>query len=297
MTWSEFTFSEHIFFLAFLGQIFWISIYYPEKLLTRVNYVLDRYPPSEYPRLYPKSVAYYRIAMWLFKWTTRSIAALGLLIFIALLFVVDHSTFADDGYISEFWPMVYAAIQFLPILVLELAEAGQFKLMRHNHSASVRKADLRRRRLFDFLSPKKLTLVVFLFLTAIFFDLHVHDYVIDLGHDSMQRALVLTATNLFFVLVGILILFGKKKDPFQAPQDRARQINAELGPLCWTSMALSLFFIIAAADDVYAMDQYDALIMSLYFQVLIVFSIGTMLRNYKVEDINFEVYRATPDTP
>ena len=134
-------------------------------------------------------------------------------------------------------------------------------------------------------------LAVFLFLAAILFDLHVHGYVVDLGHDTMQRALVLTATNLLFVLVGAWLLFGKKQDPYQAPQDRAKRITVGLVPLCWTSMAMSLFFMMQAADDVYSLDALDALLMSLYFQVLVFFSIGYVLRRYPVQDIDFEVYK------
>jgi len=47
--------------IAFLGQIFLISYYYPEKILARMDYVRATYPPSQYPRLYPKPIEYYTV--------------------------------------------------------------------------------------------------------------------------------------------------------------------------------------------------------------------------------------------
>ena len=51
---------EHIFFhLVFLSQILLISFYYPRKILNRMRYVFETYPPSTYPKLYPKPIEYY----------------------------------------------------------------------------------------------------------------------------------------------------------------------------------------------------------------------------------------------
>ena len=56
---------------------------------------------SEYPRLYPKPIENYKIGHWAFKMVNRGIAVLGLIILYLIVNVVDHSTFADDCFISE----------------------------------------------------------------------------------------------------------------------------------------------------------------------------------------------------
>lgn len=118
------TWTDSLFYIAFLGQIYLISYYYPEKILGRMKYVLDTYPPASYPKLYSKPVEYYQIGQWKFKMVNRFIVLLGFAIILATLFVVDHNSFADDGFVSQAWPAVYGMIQFLPLMALEFSEFG-----------------------------------------------------------------------------------------------------------------------------------------------------------------------------
>ena len=46
MAWSN-----NLFYIVFLGQILLISYYFPRKLLERMQYVLETYPPAAYPKL------------------------------------------------------------------------------------------------------------------------------------------------------------------------------------------------------------------------------------------------------
>lgn len=69
-----------VFYVVFLGQIFWISYYFPKQIMARMEFVAKTYPPSQYPRLYPKPTEYYTIGRWAFKLASRIIVGLGLLI-------------------------------------------------------------------------------------------------------------------------------------------------------------------------------------------------------------------------
>ena len=285
------TLIDSLFYIAFLGQIFLISYYFPHKIHRRMQYVLETYPPSRYPRLYPKPIEYYRIGQWAFKIVNRVIIIIGFVIMFIMLFVVDHSSFADDGFISEFWPAAYGAIQFLPLVFLEFSECNQFKLMRKAHVSTTRKANLNRRHLFGFVSPRLFAAAVSLFFAALFFDLYVLEFEIRWDRDAFQRALVLTATNLLLIAVGAWTLRGRKSNPHQATEDRTRQISAALHSVLYVSMVMSVFFMTQTADDVYDLDFLDATLMSLYFQVIVVMSLGHVLRSLSLEDVNFDVYR------
>lgn len=280
-----------IFGIVFLGQIFLSSYYFPRKLLARMETVRDSYPRDQYPRLYPKSADYYTIGLWLFKLATRIIFALGFVIIFAVLFWVDHSSFADDGFISEAFPAAYGMIQFLPLMALEFSEFSQFKLMRKAHVATTRTADLRRRGLFDLVSPRLLGLTAALFFGAILVDLYAHQFTIAWGHDTVERSIVFTVTNLLLAAVGTWLLYGRKLNPYQASGDRARHIKANLQSFLYLSMALSVFWMTQAIDDRFDLDFLDATIMSLYFQLVVFLSIGHVLRNLRLEDMNFEVYK------
>lgn len=280
-----------LFFIAFLGQIYLISYHYPERLLARMQKVLTEYPPSEYPRLYPKPIEHYRLAHWVFKTLSRLVLALGFVFVVCIAFLVDHSTFADDGFISEAFPLAYGMIQFVPLFLLEMSEFRHFKLMREANTATRRRADLRPRRLFDFVSPRLVASAVMVLFASSVFDLWVHGFDVSWGHSTVQRILWMCVLNLGFLLVGIWHLQGKKLDPHQAIEDRARRIGVSLKSLLFVSMVVSVFFGLSAADDVYSMDFLDATLMSLYLQVVVFLSIGYLLREFRLDDVEFGVYR------
>ena len=126
---------------------------------------------------------------------------------------------------------------------------------------------------------------------SIYFDLYVHDFVFQWGHDTIQRAMVLTGTNIFLASLAAWHLYGRKLDPHQALDDRAKQITAIVKSMLFVSMAMSVYFMTAAADDIYDLDFLDASLLSLYFQIIAFLSVGHMLRSLKLDDINFDVYK------
>ena len=280
-----------LFYIVFLSQIFLLSFYLPGKILSRMRSVLDTYPPEQYPKLYPKPVEFYQKGRWKFELANRIALILGFVILFLIVFVVDHANFADNGYISKVWPAAYGMIQFLPLMYLELSEFSQFKLMRNANSATLRKAELQRRRLVGFVSPMVVGMAIVLIFASILFDLYVHDFVIQWGHDTVQRAIVLLITNLFLAAVGAWHLYGRKLDPHQALGDRAKQISVNLKSILLVSMAMSVFFMTTAAGDLIDMNFLDASLLSLFFQIIAVLSIGLMLRSLRLEDIDFEVYK------
>ena len=286
MAWSN-----NLFYIAFLSQIFLMSYYLPNKLLARMQHVLATYPPEMYPKLYPRPVEHYEMAHRLFKYASRFILMLGLLILFAVMFWVDHSTFADDGFISELWPGAYGVIQFLPLIAVEFSEFSHFKQMREANSASKRVADLRRRRLTDLVPPGLLGMAVLFFAGAILFDLYVHDFAVTWGHDTVQRALVMAATNGLLAVVGAFTLYGRKMDPHQSSDDRLQRISVGLKSFLYVSMALSVFIAVTAADDVYRMDPIDATLLSVYFQVVALLSLGYVLSSINPDELDFDVYK------
>lgn len=288
------TSSSIIFYIAFLGQIYLLSWYFPGKILERMRTVQETYPPAEYPRLYPSSDNQYAVGYRRFKLASRIIFALGFVILFMIMFVVDHSTFADDGFISEIFPGVYGMIQFLPLMALEISEYKQFEQMRKANVTTTRKADMRRRGLFNFVSPALFGITVALFASAVLLDLYANQFIVSLNRDVGERILILTLTNLLLAGIGVWLMYGKKLNPHQTADDRAKHIKTSLHSFLYVSMALSVYWMTQAADDMYNLDFLDAAIMSVYFQAIAALSIGTLLRNTKLEDIDFEVYRDSP---
>jgi len=286
MTWSN-----NLFYVVFLGQILLISYYFPRKLLERMQYVLETYPPTAYPKLYPQPIEHYKIGHWVYKMVNRVILGLGFVILFSVMFLIDHSTFADDGYISEIFPAIYGLIQFLPGIALEFSEFNHLKQMRLANASTIRKAELRRRSVVDFVSPALLVIAFGLYVGSIVFDLYVHNFDVSWGHDTVQRGITITVTNLLLAGVGAWTLYGRNKDPHQTAEDRVRKIAPNLRALLYVSMAMSVYFMFVAADDLYDLGFLEAVLMSIYFQVIVFVSLGHVLRSINFEDINFDVYK------
>jgi len=283
--------TDILFYIAFLGQIFLTSYYFPNKILNRMDFVLKSYPPEQYPLLYPRSEAYYKFGRAGFRIATRLIFGLGFVILFAVMFLVDHANFADDGFISEFWPALYGIIQFLPLMALEVTEFKQLKLMRQQNSVSKRKADLRRRGLFDMVSPLIFFAAIACIVGSIVIDYYVHEFPQGFGSDTSERALVLTMTNLLLAGLGAFLLYGKKLNPHQSSDDRNLIISSNLRSLCYCSIALSIFFVTQAVSDVIDMAFLDATLMSIYFILVVYISLGENLKRLPIEDMDFEVYK------
>lgn len=275
------------FYFIFLGQILLISFYFPRKILSRIRYVVETYPPSEYPKLYPKSIEYYEKAQRNYKTVNQFIFVAGFI----LMFAFGLWGYPTEGKIARLIPVVFGLIQVLPLIGMEISEFNQFKLMRKADLRTTRMAELRPRRLFDFVSPAIFSMAIVMYIAFILLDLYWHQFNIDWGHDTVQRAMVITAGNLFFALIIIWNLYGKTLNPHQAYKDRTKQIGLAVKSLVFLSIAMSVFFMTTAAGDAFDLDSFEPSIASLYFQLIVWISLGTMLRTLRVDDINFEVYK------
>ena len=291
MTWSN-----NLFYIAFLSQILLLSYYFPNRLLERMQQVLTLYPPETYPKLYPKPIEYYKMGQLTFKYVNRFVLLLGLAVLFAIMFWVDHSTFADDGFISEAWPAAFGMIQYLPLLAVEISEFSNFKQMREANAASRRTADLKRRSLGDVVSPALIATALLLLAGAIIVDLFAHEFALNWENGSLGRAITLIVSNGVIASIGWWNLYGRKLDPHQSSEDRYQRVSVTIKSLLYVSMAMSVFIAVTAIDDLYKLDYLDAVLMSVYFQAIALMSLGIPLNDLKLEEIDFDVYKNDPAT-
>jgi hypothetical protein len=284
---SELMLANIVFCGVFLSQILLVSYYFPKRLLSRMRHVITTYPPAQYPKLYPQPIECYQKMHTGYAKSNQLIMLLGLLV----LGVVEFFNFAQPGQIGEGIPLIYGALQFLPLLRLELSEMGQFKLMREANNTSTRQADLSPRRLLDYISPGMLLTALVLLLISVFLDFYWHDFVFSLSHDSVQRSITLIVTHLFMAGLVAKNLYGKKLNPHQSSKDRHKNNTLTVKSMVYCSIAMSLLFTSMSASNVFDISAFKAILMSLYFQGIVVISVGTMLRSAAIEDMDLEVYK------
>lgn len=273
------TWPEIIFTLVFLGQVFLISWIIPNRVLKRIQYVLDHYPADEYPKLYPWPAAYYRRGLSIFRIASRLILLLGLgLLYLALA--------RDPGGVPKVLPGFYFIIQFLPLMAIELLEFTSLKLMRERSVSSKRRAELRRRNLFSYVSPWLVILAAAAYLLAVGAEAFMPGQVFE-----WDKVIVLTIGMGLLMAVATFNLYGKKRNPYQGHAERARRVSTVLHTMFYMSIALSGFMIFQSIEDAFALNSIDAIAVSVYMQLLALLSIGTVLRSNDVCDMDFSVYR------
>lgn len=282
-----------LFYGIFLSQIFLISVYFPMKIRSRALYVYKNFPPSEYPKLYPKPFDYStekggKTGLTTYLIINLFIATIGLAILgWGLVSGYDPDPLGGD----EIFVLMYFVLQMTPIFYLEIKGLQLHKRMREANIGKPRKADLNPRRLFGFISPGLVFLAVLLYAGW------MANFIYNVGFDAPWRWEVyvslggVTAMNLMFAAIIAKFMLGKKANPHQAHKDRMNQIETIVKALVLTSIAASIFLIMTDLADTYAWELYDPIMMSVYVQVILSLSIGYEFKKIKVETIDFEVYK------
>jgi len=273
--------------MVFLGQILLISYYFPKKITQRVNTLLEKFPPSDYPKLYPQPVARVTKGQSIFKVLNLIILIIGL----ALLFIYGllSGGYDDNQKHAEGLPLFYGMLQFLPFILMEISGFKQFKLMKKNDLRKSRSAELQPRRLFEFISPLSLIIAIVVYVSYIFFELYIHQF--TWNFEVVTKLISITLCNILFIGLTLRNLYGKKLDPFQANKDRLRQIRFATQSMIKISIIASLFLMITTLVDVLNVEHIEIIFNSLYFQVIAFFGVGATLQAMNWDEIDFDVYR------
>jgi len=275
---------EHILFsVVFLSQILLISFYYPRNIHSRMGYVFDTYPPSAYPRLYPKPIEHYERGRRNYRNMNLFILVAGLLI-LAAMFAITH-----DGDVNNAIAMGYFFVQMFPVILLDLTSLKEFKLMRNANSRSTRKAELHPRRFFDFISPAFFGVAVISYIAFVLLIVYVNQFGFP-WFGGYWNIVGVTIMNIFFAGIILWHMYGKKLNPHQAYEDRIRQIKTIVKIMTFTSIAATVFIALSIALSAFEVRHLLPIFLSMYFQLLAV--IG--FQAYRLDNTNFEVYKEDP---
>ena len=281
-----------LIFAAVLSQIWLLSYFYPKQVTRRIDYVLEHCPKETYPKLYPVSVDTIKLIKNSYLALNYLCIAVGLWLIYYFAILPEHPT--ENLNLLDDLPLLYGILQYLPVLLLEVVCYKQLKLMRELNKKRSRKAELQPRQVFNYIRPGYLVSAVIVYLGYIVFELYINDF--SLLSDASIKIATVTGVNLLFISLAARNIYGKKQDPFQSAEDRHKQIKFTVHSFAYISIFMTLFLMahswVNANDHQYA----EILINSLYFQVIALFSLGVLLSRFKIEEIDFDVYKADANT-
>lgn len=280
--------THYLVYGVFLSQLLLISYYYPKQIGQRIKQLLQNYPASQYPKLYPNSEAKFGAGNTVFQWLNVTMLLLGAVILALLVYLLEQNI--KTAAQLSFLPLIFGLLQAIPYGYLELSNNKQLKVMREANTQTKRQAELAPRNLFSFISPTKVACAAVLFVVCVLSLLYFAQF--TLSFDLMVLLGAMLLSNGLFVAITIKLLYGKKLDPYQSASDRARVIRANLQSFVYTSILISVFFILNKSVDAFNWHQAEIIFNSLFWLLVMTFSTGSLLSGSRLSDINFDVYRA-----
>lgn len=272
-----------LFHVLLLSQILVISFYYPNRLLGRLKHVFETYPPETHPKLYPKPIESYRTSRRNYLIANRIIILAGMLLLVGLI-VTPRSGTWDKAILTWFF-----MLQFVPLLLLDLGALREFKLMRNAITGANRKAELRPRHLFDFVSPTFVGAAVVTYIAFVGLIVFIKQFEFP-WFGGYLNVLGVTILNLCFAGIAFWMMYGKKLNPHQAHEDRMRQIEITVKVLMFATIAATIFIAISIVLSALELLQFQAVVQAVYCQLLAVASFQCYLQPVT----NYEVYKDDP---
>jgi hypothetical protein len=297
-----------LFYAVYLSQVLLISYYLPTRILRHARRLIETFPPSEYPKLYPEPLATIDRKLRVYRIQNTGLLLLGLGL-LAGAWLSDYQIAAKYGaYPTMVAHAIYSMLQVSPLVVFSLSGLAYYKRMRAAARGRLRTAELKARRLFEFVSPALLGTAAATYVGAVGSLLLFEGrpgWLVGglLGWLSLHRQGVMIASltiyNALFAGIIAWSLYGRKQDPYQTYEDRARQIQLVAQGLLMASILFSVFiagFNLLSAFEL-ELWHYGPLLYSVFLQVGLTACLRFFLTYDPFLSFNpdsFEVYKANP---
>ncbi|MCW8880005.1 MAG: hypothetical protein OQJ89_15085 [Kangiellaceae bacterium] len=277
--------NDNILYLAFIVQIFVISVYFPSAIVSQMRRVIEKCPPKEFPKLYPVSMES------IYRWIKIYQVANYVVMLFGFYIVIHAAVTGVEQMLGLKTPLVifgYFMLQYLPMLLLEFTNVKYMKKMREANQKTKRKADLTRRKLSDYIDSKWVWITLFSHFVFVGVVIHFMYNPFD-GFGGLTNLLIVFLTDLFFVSMIAWRIYSKRRDPYQAKEDRYRVISNIAKGMFVTINLIIVFVSFTFINKAYGSPAIKDIGMVVYFIILAIISLRSMLID--VNDVNFDVYR------
>ena len=278
----------YAFLAVFPLQILVGSVLYPAWFITYVRRQSTSIPAERLAQLYPGvdlNLAQERF-LTRYRALHTGIAVLGLLL-LGWLFDYMRSPDWDDGPV-EVLIAVYFMVQFvLPLSAVVWLGVRFNQVHKRSLREPKRKAVLQRRGLFDFVSPFSVFLAVLVYFLFAAFVLYIQRDPFP-GFAGYLTLGIVTLGYAVQALIVYAVLYGKKSNPFETHEGRARAIGRTVKSCVYSCIAcvvfLSLNFTLVLLD----LQRWEPFALSVFFVICaLLSSMGVIapLRRPEVDEL------------
>lgn len=253
---------------------------------------------TEYPKLYPAHYDQQKANSGKKKLRTF----IGINYIIALIGAAILVMMVDSGYRpaakggDEIFVMFYFFLQATPLFYVEYKEYKYHQAIRENYTNRTRTAELKPRKLFDFVSPIAVFAAAILFVVMMVLYITSRDFSVQPNVEIYVTIFGMTGMQVMFVAIVASHLYGKKINPYMSHEDLMTQIGVVANIMLFASIGSSVFMTITHLVDTYSLEVIDPVLSSIYFQFCIVFGIGFAFRTLQIEKLNLEGFKDNSTT-
>lgn len=284
-----------LFYLVYVSQLLIVSVYLPRVTLRRARELIDTYPPAAYPKLYPEPLPTIERKLAVFRNFNVGLLLLGVGL-LAAAWVSDYRIAARYGaYPTLVAHAVYSAAQLAPAMLLSLWGWTYFRRMRAAARGRLRTAPLKARRLFDFVSQPLLVAAAATYVGAIASVLYLDKppgWIPSAVSPWAAAIISLTVSNALLAGVIAWTLYGRKQDPHQTHEQRAKQSRRISQSVLFVSILTSAMTAGGNALHVFELWQYGSILRSLFLQLIVILMARVWL--VQLDRGDFDVYKADP---
>lgn len=254
------------FLVMFTVQIVAGSVLFPRQVIRRLDrWALDSaserfrelYATDEYQQWVRRFGRVFRLVNWL-------LAAIGFCLLAWLITVVQQPEWAKAVKIPV---VVFSCVQFSPLALLALYVCVRwFKVITQPSSEPKRSALLRRRGLFDFVSPFSVGLAILSYVVFVVFAVHV-DLEVH-GNTSLSRhcIVVLALVTFMYALNAFIVykyLYGRKS-PLITNEGRSHSIEMNVKSSVYGSTLIAWFFTLLAVVSQQDLAEWQPFALTLF---------------------------------
>ena len=285
-----------LFFIVFASQVLLISWLYPRRVFSRRRLVLQNYPPSTHPKMYLQPIEYYERRLRNYARLNHAIVVAGFLIIVGLALGTLGAGWSG-AIVTPWSPSGEWDAALVPFFLVQWIGALYYELsmLKHNKARAqaapprVRTTELRRRRLFDFVSPAMLIAAVLANVAYVAFVLWYRRF----GFSWFTAAGNIVLIAVMVVMMGAVVaitLRAPRPDHYQAHQDRLELMRLVVNQAVGFSIAFPVVFAIQLIVKLYDPDFLEPVVASLATQIVSLAWLGPAYR-YRVDKIDFDVYK------
>jgi len=266
----------YLFLAMFPAQILGMSVLYPILLTRAIRTGLNNIPPERLPELYPgvdvaeaheRFLARYRVA--------NTVLVVVGVVLLGWFISYTRRPGWDEGSVG--WMVfAYCMLQNAPILLISWFTTRFNKVHKRSLPEAKRKAVLKRRGLFDFVSPVTVLLAVLANLEFVGFMFYVKRHPFpDFGGPFLNIGI----TWLGYILLGAL-LYGvsrRKKDPLQTHAERMIMLRAAATAYTWVCIFVPISGSITVARKLVDLEEtWGPFAGTVFFLILTLFNLRSM---------------------